>query len=148
MLALLLAAAIAAPSYITPPPGWTANEPPPDAAAQGIAKIWLPPRTDGQNILLIIHPRTDGTSLQDAVWAVKHEEAADGRTILGTTTHATCQGKLAGTDVDMRFGTMAAQFFHITVDEQHVYTLIYTHSPKDKGVSDLVRHAIDSFCAP
>ena len=147
MLAILLAAGGAAITYFSPPFHWVAKSPPREMMDQGVAAIWLPAKFDGRNIMLVIHPPSHGETLGDAVSALIQEERADGRTIISTKSHRTCHGKENGANVEMRFGSLVSQSYHVAVTNHGEYALIYTHSihqPVDASIS----RAIDSFCPP
>ena len=107
----------------------------------------MSPTHDGQNISLLVQPRNGAEVLDDIVKGLIADETSDGRTLIGTKAHVTCAGKQPGTDVDLLFGKMASQLYHVAVQGNLVYTLTYTHAPNGK-VDDSIESAFDSLCPP
>lgn len=149
MLAILLAAATLAGGspYFVPPTGWNAFPPPDEIRRQGTIAIWLPPKRNGENLMVSVQPLPEGESLQDEKSRVISDETNDGRTLLSVRAHATCKGTVAGTDISMRFGAVASQFYHVAVKDRRVYTFTYTYAPNAQPNPAVIR-AFDSFCPP
>ncbi|GAC1387718.1 MAG: hypothetical protein NVSMB31_00510 [Vulcanimicrobiaceae bacterium] len=146
---LLFAAAAATPdAHFAAPPGWIAREPSEEMQRAGMVAIWQPAKPNGENIALSILPR-DGTETVDAAAATLiREEKEDARDLLSSRHHATCHGKQDGVDINMRFGQLVYQFYHVAVKGRRVYAFMYTHSAQDRITSPSVMRAIDSFCPP
>ncbi len=149
LLVPLFAAALAmADPYFAPPPGWVAQQPSQEMMDIGMVAIWQPAKPNGENIALSIYSREGAESLKDEESDLIREEKADARHLVSTRRHATCHGKQDGVDVNMRFGSFVYQFYHLAVKGRRVYSLVYTHSFKDRTINASVLRAIDSFCPP
>jgi hypothetical protein len=127
----------------TQPSGWDSLPPPSNT---DIAYVYLPQSRDGQNIAVSIDPLPRGSSLRDETAKLVNTEANDGRTIVSVKSHATCDGKQPGMDVYAKFGTVASQYYHVTIDNGRMYVFIYTYAP-GSTISSNVANAFESLCA-
>jgi hypothetical protein len=148
LMALLVATA-APDRYFTAPFGWIVSKPPPEVASHGMVAIWQPESGAAEVLTLSIYPRSGvQADLNSAKAELIREEEKDGRILVSVRHHATCHGKQDGVDVNLRFGRIVHEFYHLAVKGKRVYTLLYTYSPKDQEVKPEVLLAVDSLCPP
>jgi hypothetical protein len=124
------------------PNGWESLSPP---ASQGIDYVFEPIKRGGPVITVSHSPREPEDSLSDIAAKLAQDERDDGRTIEGVVKRPTCHGAQPGIDIEMAFGPIASQLFHVTMRGDTVYVLMYTYAP-NRPQDPEVRKAIDSIC--
>jgi hypothetical protein len=158
VLALVVAAAAPRatppnPPYMQPPAGWTSLGPPPPNAP--IDYGWVSPHFRdgtphaGDSMAAWVRPIPANATLTEQVKEATAEETQDGRTVVSSQSHATCNGNQPGWTIEFRLSAAPSvtisQVLHLAVFERHVYAIQFMHRaslPMDKTV----QASIDSLC--
>lgn len=96
-----------------------------------------------------VRPITPNSTLTDQVKEATTEETKDGRTVVSSQSHATCNGTQPGWTIDFRLSLSPAvtisQVEHLAVFKGHLYVIEFTHRA-DLPVDQVVQASIDSLC--